>query len=110
MALPLLPLLLIGGGVLFAASSQASSQKKAKEDRDRSAREIYIAQCPLDANLTPEQQQAVRVAMSAALLGQRSPAELAGDAQMLAASGYPMAAACLAGFASSLAAEQMQKA
>jgi hypothetical protein len=29
---------------------------------------------------------------------------------MLAASGHPMAAACLAGFASSLAAEQMQKA
>lgn len=101
MPLPLIPILLVGGG-LFAAAS--SAQKKSKERRDRSAREIYIAQCPMDPSLSPDQAQAVRVAMSAALLGQRSPAELAADAQMLAAAGYPQAAACLAGFASSLAA------
>jgi hypothetical protein len=101
MAAPLL--LLLGAGGLIAAYA-ASSQKKAEaRKRDQGATERYIATCPLDPNLTPEQAQAVRVAMSAAYLGQRTPAELAADAQMMAASGHPMAAACLAGLASSLA-------
>lgn len=114
MPIPLLPLLLLGGGALVVATSAKSPAKKAREEddqaaRDYSVREIYIAQCPLDANLSPVEQQAIRVAMSACLLGQRSPAETAADAQALAASGHPLAAVCLSAIASAVAADQLKQ-
>jgi len=114
MPIPLLPLLLLGGGALVVATSGKSSAKKAREEddqaaRDRSVREIYIAQCPLDANLSPAEQQAVRVIMSAGLLGEYSPAELGSAAQEMASKGHPMAAVCLSAMASSLAAEQLKQ-
>lgn len=98
MALPLLPILVVG-----ALGLAAASQSKPKPvDPNRAAREQFLATCPLDPNLSPDQQQAVRVMLAAALIGQKSPAELNDYAMQMQASGHPLAAVCLASFAASL--------
>ena len=114
MPIPLLPLLLLGGGALVVATSGKSPAKKAREEDDQAARdyatrEIYIAQCPLDANLSPAEQQAVRVVMSAGLLGKHPPQLLGTVAQEMAAQDHPLAAVCLSAMASAIAADQLKQ-